>query len=147
MSYVGAVVPVEPDERTYNIDPKLIEAAITDKTKAIMPVHLYGQPCDMDPIMAIAKKHDLKVVEDGAQAHGARYKNKRVGSLGHAAGFSCFPSKNLGAFGDAGVVTTSDESLAKRIRMLANYGSEQKYVNKEKGINSRLDELQAAFLK
>lgn len=148
VSYVGAtVVPVEPDERTYNIDPKLIEAAITDKTKAIMPVHLYGQSCDMDPIMAIAKKYNLKVIEDGAQAHGARYKNKRVGSLGDAAGFSCFPSKNLGAFGDAGVVTTSDDLLAKRIRMLANYGSEQKYVNKEKGINSRLDELQAAFLR
>jgi dTDP-4-amino-4,6-dideoxygalactose transaminase len=147
VSYAGATpVPVEPDIRTYNIDPAKIEAAITDKTKAILPVHLYGQPADMDPILALAKKYDLKVIEDAAQAHGARYKNKRVGGLGHAAGFSFYPGKNLGALGDGGAITTNDDELAEKIRILRNYGSEVKYHNLYKGYNSRLDELQAAIL-
>jgi dTDP-4-amino-4,6-dideoxygalactose transaminase len=140
-------VPVEPDERYYNINPELIEAAITPRTKAIMPVHLYGHPADMDPIMAIAEKHGLKVIEDCAQAHGAKYKGKRVGSLGHAAGFSFYPGKNLGAFGDGGAVTTNDEGLAEKIRVLRNYGSRVKYENEVDGFNSRLDEMQAAFLR
>ncbi len=148
VSYVGATpVPVEPDSRTYNIDPALIEAAMTPRTKAIIPVHLYGQPADMDPINALAEKHGLKIVEDAAQAHGARYKSKRTGSLGHAAGFSFYPGKNLGALGDGGAVTTDDPDLAKRIRVLRNYGSKVKYHHEEKGYNSRLDEFQAAFLR
>lgn len=148
VTYCGAKpVPVEPDERTYNIDPARIEAAITPRTKAIMLVHLYGQPADMDAINAIAKKHNLKVIEDAAQAHGARYNGKRVGTLGDAAGFSFYPGKNLGALGDAGAVTTNDAELAERIRMLRNYGSKVKYHNEIKGFNSRLDELQAAFLR
>lgn len=147
-SYAGAMpIPVEPDERTYNIDPARIEAAITSRTKAIMVVHLYGQPADMDPINAIARKHNLKVIEDAAQAHGARYKGKRVGTLGDAAGFSFYPGKNLGAIGDGGAVTTNDSELAEKIRMLGNYGSRVKYHNEVKGYNSRLDELQAAFLR
>lgn len=147
-SHAGAVpVPVEPDERTYNIDPVKIEATITSKTKAIIVVHLYGQPADMDPINAIASKHGLKVIEDAAQAHGARYKGRRVGSLGDAAGFSFYPGKNLGALGDAGAVTTNDAELARRIALLRNYGSHIKYQNEVKGYNSRLDELQAAFLR
>jgi len=147
-SNVGAVpVPVEPCERTYNIDPARIEAAITPRTKAIIPVHLYGQPADMDPICELAARHGLAVVEDAAQAHGARYKGRRTGSLGHAAGFSFYPGKNLGAIGDGGAVTTDDESLAGRIRLLRNYGSKQKYVHDCRGGNSRLDELQAAFLR
>lgn len=146
-SYAGATpVPVEPDERTYNIDPTRIEAAITPRTKAIMVVHLYGQPADMDAINAIAKKHNLKVIEDAAQAHGARYKGKRVGTLGDAAGFSFYPGKNLGAIGDGGAVTTNDPELAEKVRVLGNYGSRIKYHNEVKGYNSRLDELQAAFL-
>lgn len=140
-------IPVEPDVRTYNIDPALIEAAITPNTKAIIAVHLYGQPADMDAINAIAKKHNLKVIEDAAQAHGARYKGRRVGSLGDAAGFSFYPGKNLGAIGDGGAVTTNDAELAKKIRVLGNYGSQVKYHNEVKGYNSRLDELQAAFLR
>jgi dTDP-4-amino-4,6-dideoxygalactose transaminase len=148
VSYAGATpVPVEPDPKTFNIDPSRIEAAITAKTKAIMPVHLYGQPADMDPIIAIARKHRLKVIEDNAQAQGARYKGRRTGSLGDAAGNSFYPGKNLGAFGDAGAVTTNDAQLADRVRMLRNYGSKKKYYNDEKGFNSRLDELQAAFLR
>ena len=148
VSNVGAkVVPVEPDERTYNINPSLIEAAITVNTRAILPVHLYGQPCDMDPILAIARKYHLNVIEDAAQSHGALHKGKRVGSLGDIAGFSCFPSKNLGVFGDAGIVTTNDKDLADTIALLANYGSKKKRYNEEKGINSRLDELQASFLR
>jgi dTDP-4-amino-4,6-dideoxygalactose transaminase len=148
VSHCGATpVPVEPDERYYNINPELIEAAITPRTKAIMPVHLYGHPADMDPIMAIAEKHGLKVIEDCAQAHGAKYKGKRVGSLGHAAGFSFYPGKNLGAFGDGGAVTTNDEGLAEKIRVLRNYGSRVKYENEVDGFNSRLDEMQAAFLR
>ena len=148
VSYAGAApVPVEPDERTYNINPALIEAAITPRTKAIMVVHLYGQPADMDAINAIAKKHKLKVVEDAAQAHGARYKGRRVGSLGDAAGFSFYPGKNLGAIGDGGAVTTNDPVLADKVRLLGNYGSQIKYHNELKGYNSRLDELQAGFLR
>lgn len=147
VTYVGATpVFVEPDIRTFNIDPSRIEEAITDKTKAIMPVHLYGQPCDMDPIMEIAKKYGLFVVEDCAQAHGATYKGKVVGSFGDAAGFSFYPGKNLGALGDAGATVTNDEELAKKVRALGNYGSDYKYHHIYKGNNSRLDELQAAFL-
>ena len=140
-------VPVEPDKRTYNINPLLIEAAITPKTKAIIAVHLYGQPADMDAINAIAKKHKLRVIEDAAQAHGAVYKGRRVGSLADAAGFSFYPGKNLGAIGDGGAVTTDDTDLAEKIRVLSNYGSREKYQNEVKGYNSRLDELQAAFLR
>ena len=148
VSYAGATpVPVEPDPKTFNLDPNRIEAAITPKTKAIMPVHLYGQPADMDPIISIARKHGLKVVEDNAQAQGARYKGRRTGSLGDAAGNSFYPGKNLGAFSDAGAVTTNDGELADRIRTLRNYGSKKKYYNDVKGFNSRLDELQAAFLR
>lgn len=147
-SYAGAApVPVEPDGGTYNIDPMRIESAITPKTKAIIAVHLYGQPADMDAINAIAKKHNLKVVEDAAQAHGARYKGRRAGSLGDAAGFSFYPGKNLGALGDGGAVTTNDADLADKVRVLGNYGSRVKYYNEVKGFNSRLDELQAAFLR
>ncbi len=147
VSYAGAKpVPVEPDLRTYNIDPLKIEAAITSRTKAIMVVHLYGQPCDMDPIIALAKKYNLKIIEDSAQAHGAKYKGKRVGSLGDASGFSFYPGKNLGALGDGGAVTTSDGDLAEKIRTLRNYGSQIKYHNLYKGFNSRLDEIQAAVL-
>ena len=147
VTYVGATpVLVEPDIRTYNIDPAKIEEKITAKTKAIMPVHLYGQPCDMDPIMAIAKKHNLHVIEDCAQAHGATYNGKIIGSFGDAAGFSFYPGKNLGALGDAGAVTTNNEDIAKKVRALGNYGSDYKYHHIYKGVNSRLDELQAAFL-
>lgn len=144
---VGAKpVLVEPDIRTFNINPNLIEAAISEKTKAIIPVHLYGQACDMDPIMSIAKKYNLKVVEDCAQAHGATYKGRRVGTFGDAAGFSFYPGKNLGALGDAGAVVTNNEELADKIRALGNYGSDYKYHHIYQGINSRLDEMQAAFL-
>ena len=129
-----------------NIDPNKIEAAITDKTKAIMPVHLYGQACDMDAIMEIAGRYNLKVVEDCAQAHGATYKGQRVGSFGDAAGFSFYPGKNLGALGDAGAAVTNNKELADKIRALGNYGSDYKYHHIYKGNNSRLDELQAAFL-
>lgn len=147
VTYVGATpVFVEPDIRTYNIDPARIEEKITPRTKAIMPVHLYGQPCDMDPIMAIAKKHGLYVLEDCAQAHGATYKGKVIGSFGDAAGFSFYPGKNLGALGDAGASVTGDKALADKIRALGNYGSDYKYHHIYKGNNSRLDELQAAFL-
>ncbi len=148
VSYAGAQpVPVEPDPRNFNLDPDRIAAAITPRTRAIMPVHLYGQPADMDTIMALAEKHGLKVLEDAAQAQGARYKGRCTGSLGHAAGHSFYPTKNLGAFGDAGAVTTDDAELADKVRMLRNYGSKQRYYNEVKGINSRLDELQAAFLR
>ncbi|MDD5034075.1 MAG: DegT/DnrJ/EryC1/StrS family aminotransferase [Methylococcaceae bacterium] len=147
-SFAGATaVPVEPIEVTYNIDPSRIEAAITPRTKAIIAVHLYGQPADMDAVNAIAKKQGIKVIEDAAQAHGARYKGRRVGSLGDAAGFSFYPGKNLGALGDGGAVVTSDAELAERIRVLRNYGSQMKYHNEIKGFNSRLDELQAALLR
>ena len=147
VTYVGATpIFVEPDINTFNINPELIESAITEKTKAIMPVHLYGQACDMDPIMEIAKKHNLKVVEDCAQAHGATYKGQKVGSFGDAAGFSFYPGKNLGALGDAGAAVTNNKDLADKIRALGNYGSDYKYHHIYKGNNSRLDELQAAFL-
>lgn len=147
VTYVGATpVFVEPDIRTFNIDPSRIEEAITDKTKAIIPVHLYGQPCDMDPIIEIANKYGLFVVEDCAQAHGATYKGKVIGSFGDAAGFSFYPGKNLGALGDAGATVTNNEDLAKKVRALGNYGSDYKYHHIYKGNNSRLDELQSAFL-
>ncbi len=147
VTYVGATpVFVEPDIRTYNIDPARIQEKITEKTKAIMPVHLYGQPCDMAPILAIAKKHNLFVVEDCAQAHGATYQGKVVGSFGDAAGFSFYPGKNLGALGDAGAAVTNDKALAEKIRALGNYGSDYKYHHIYQGSNSRLDEMQAAFL-
>ena len=148
VSNVGATpVPVEPDKQTYNIDVSRIEGAITPKTKAIIPVHLYGQPADMNSIMALAAKHELKVLEDNAQAQGARYKGKRTGGLGHAAATSFYPGKNLGAFGDAGAVTTNDNALADRVRMLRNYGAKVKYQHELAGVNSRIDELQAAFLR
>lgn len=148
VSYAGATpVPVEPDVRTFNINPDLIEAAITPKTRAIMPVHLYGHAADMDPINVIAKRHGLKVIEDAAQAHGACYKGRRTGSLGDSAGFSFYPGKNLGAFGDCGAVVTNDGELADKVRALRNYGSRVKYENEAKGFNSRLDEMQAAFLR
>jgi dTDP-4-amino-4,6-dideoxygalactose transaminase len=148
VSYAGAKpVPVEPDEKTFNLDPTKVEAAVTPRTKAVIPVHLYGQPADMDPINAIARRHGLKVIEDSAQAQGARYKGRRTGSLGDAAGHSFYPGKNLGAFGDAGAITTDDMELAARVRMLRNYGSKKKYYNEIKGYNSRLDEIQAAFLR
>jgi dTDP-4-amino-4,6-dideoxygalactose transaminase len=140
-------VPVEPDERTYNIDPARIEAAITPRTRAILPVHLYGQPADLDPILAIAKKHGLHVIEDAAQAHGARYKGKRIGAHGDLVCWSFYPGKNLGAMGDGGAVTTNNSELADRIRVLRNYGSREKYVNEARGYNSRLDPLQAAILR
>lgn len=148
VSYAEATpVAIEPNPRTYNLAPENIESAITPQTKAIMPVHLYGQPAQMDEIMKIARKHNLKVIEDAAQAQGARYKGKRAGSLGDAAGFSFYPGKNLGAFGDAGAVTTNDDKLADAVRVLRNYGSRVKYHNEIKGFNSRLDPLQAAFLR
>jgi dTDP-4-amino-4,6-dideoxygalactose transaminase len=148
VSYAGAApIPVEPDPHTHNLDPERLEAAITSRTKAIMPVHLYGQPADMDPILELAEKHGLWVIEDNAQAQGARYKGRRTGSLGDAAGNSFYPGKNLGAFGDAGAVTTNDGALADRVRTLRNYGSKTKYYNDCKGYNSRLDELQAALLR
>jgi dTDP-4-amino-4,6-dideoxygalactose transaminase len=147
VSYTGATpVPVEPDEHTYNIDPALIEAAITPRTKAIIAVHLYGQPADMDAINAVAANHGLNVLEDVAQAHGARWNGRYAGALGHAAAVSFYPGKNLGALGDAGAVTTDNKELATRLEMLRNYGSKQKYVHEMIGFNSRLDELQAAFL-
>ncbi len=148
VSYAGATpVPVEPDVSTYNIDPARIEVAITSATRAIMPVHLYGQAADMDPIVELAKRYGLKVIEDAAQAHGARYKGRRVGRLGDAAGFSFYPGKNLGALGDGGAIVTNDDALAEQVRILRNYGSRVKYHNEVKGFNSRLDELQAAFLR
>ena len=148
VTYTGAkVVPVEPDERTYNIDPNRIESVISPKTKAIIAVHLYGQPADMPVINAIAKNHGLKVLEDAAQAHGAKCHGKRVGGLGDAAGISMYPGKNLGAFGDAGLVTTNDDDTADKVRVLRNYGSRVKYHNEVVGHNSRLDEMQAALLR
>jgi dTDP-4-amino-4,6-dideoxygalactose transaminase len=140
-------VPVEPDRETFNIDPARIERAITRKTRAIIPVHLYGQPADMDRILDLARVHRLRVIEDNAQAQGARYKGRRTGSLGDAAAVSFYPGKNLGAFGDAGAVTTSDPELAQRVRKLRNYGSKVKYDHECQGYNSRVDELQAAFLR
>lgn len=147
VTYVGAkIVFVEPDLKTYTINPELIEQKITEKTKAIMAVHLYGQTCDMDAILEIAHKYNLKVIEDAAQAHGAEYKGKKAGNLGDAAAFSFYPGKNLGALGDAGAITTNDGALAAKVRAIGNYGSTEKYRHEYKGTNSRLDELQAAFL-
>ena len=140
-------VLVEPNEDDFLLDPQKIEEKITSRTKAIMPVHLYGQTCDMDKINIIAKKHNLKVIEDSAQSHGAYFKDKRCGNLGDASGFSFYPGKNLGALGDGGMVTTNDEELANTIRALGNYGSHEKYKNLYKGVNSRLDEIQAAMLR
>ena len=147
VSYTGAIpVFVEPDIRTFNIDPKKIEEKISEKTRAIMPVHLYGQPCEMDSIMKIAAERELYVIEDCAQAHGALYKGKKIGQFGDLAGFSFYPGKNLGALGDAGAVVTDDKNLADKVRALGNYGSDYKYHHIYMGSNSRLDELQAAFL-
>ena len=148
VSQCGAIpIPVEPDEATFNMDPSRIEATISPKTKVIMPVHLYGQPADLDPILTIAKKHGLRVLEDGAQAHGARYKGKRLGTHGDVVAWSFYPGKNLGAFGDGGAITTDNTEIADRIRVLRNYGSRIKYVNEVRGFNSRLDPLQAAALR
>ena len=147
ITYVGATpIFVEPDLETYNINPDNIVSALTEKTKAIMPVHLYGQACDMDRILDIADKYNLRIVEDCAQAHGATYKGKKVGTFGDAAGFSFYPGKNLGALGDAGAVVTNSKELASKIRAIGNYGSDYKYHHIYKGNNSRLDEIQAAFL-
>lgn len=147
VTYVGAKpVFVEPEVETFNINPSRIEAAVTPRTKAIMPVHLYGRACDMDPILSIAAKHNLRIIEDCAQAHGATYKGRKVGTFGDAAGFSFYPGKNLGALGDAGAVVTDNEDIAVKVRALGNYGSDYKYHHIYKGNNSRLDELQAAFL-
>ena len=148
VSQCGAMpIPVEPDPRTFNIDPACIEAPITPRTKVILPVHLYGQPADMDSILAIARKHGLRVLEDAAQAHGARYKGQRLGAHGDAVAWSFYPGKNLGAIGDSGAITTNDPELADRIRVLRNYGSRVKYVNEVRGYNSRLDPIQAAVLR
>lgn len=140
-------VPVEPDPRTFNLDPRRVEAALSARTKAILPVHLYGLPADMDPIRALARAHRLKVLEDAAQAHGARYRGRRAGALGDAAAFSFYPTKNLGALGDGGAVVTDDAELARQVAALRNYGSRRKYENEIQGHNSRLDELQAAVLR
>lgn len=148
VSQCGATpVPVEPDPASHNIDPARIAAAITARTKVILPVHLYGRPADLDPILAVARQHGLKVLEDAAQAHGASYRGRRIGAHGDVVAWSFYPSKNLGALGDAGAITTDDPALADRIRLLRNYGSRQKYVNEIAGYNSRLDPLQAAVLR
>jgi dTDP-4-amino-4,6-dideoxygalactose transaminase len=148
VSYVGATpIPVEPNPQTYNLDPGQIEAAITSRTRAIIPVHLYGQPAEMEAIREIGLGRGLKVIEDAAQAHGAAYQGKRAGNLGEAAAFSFYPTKNLGAFGDAGAVVSNDDGLAERVRVLRNYGSRAKYYNEVKGVNSRLDPMQASLLR
>jgi dTDP-4-amino-4,6-dideoxygalactose transaminase len=147
VSQCGATpIPAEPDETTFNIDPEEIARKITNKTKVIIPVHLYGQSADLDPILQLAKQHGIKVLEDGAQAHGATYKAKKLGGHGDAVAWSFYPGKNLGAMGDGGAVTTNDSELADKIRLLRNYGSRIKYVNEVRGYNSRLDPLQAAIL-
>lgn len=148
ISAVGAVpVPVEPDPHTFNMGEAGLENALSARTKAIMPVHLYGQPADLDPIVKFARANGLAVVEDAAQAHGAEYKQKRIGGHGDIACWSFYPGKNLGAFGDGGAVTTNDNDLAERVRLLRNYGSQEKYLHVEKGVNSRLDTMQAAILR
>jgi dTDP-4-amino-4,6-dideoxygalactose transaminase len=148
VSYVGAIpVPVEPLPGNWNIDPARIESAITPRTKVILPVHLFGQPADLDPILELARKHGLRVLEDAAQAHGAQYKGRRIGGHGDIASWSFYPGKNLGCFGDGGAITTNDPVLAERVRILRNYGSRVKYQNEVKGHNSRLDEIQAAVLR
>ncbi|SHL65975.1 dTDP-4-amino-4,6-dideoxygalactose transaminase [Roseovarius marisflavi] len=148
VSAVGAMpVPVEPDPTTHNIDPARIADAVTPRTRVLLPVHLYGQPADMDPILEIARAHGLAVVEDAAQAHGARYKGQTIGAHGDIVCWSFYPGKNLGALGDGGAVTTNRADLADRVRVLRNYGSREKYVNEVQGVNSRLDPLQAAVLR
>ena len=147
VSRVGATpVLVEPDPKTFNLDPSKIEAAITPRTKVLLPTHLYGQPADLDPILDLARKHGLKVLEDAAQVHGARYKDRRIGAHGDAVAWSFYPTKNLGAMGDAGAVTTNDAEIARRTRQLGNYGSSERYIHDDRGVNSRLDPLQAAIL-
>ena len=147
VTQVGAtIVPVDPEDKTFTIDPEKIEAAVTQKTKAIIPVHLYGQSADLDPILAIAKKYDLLVLEDAAQAHGAKYKDRRIGSHGDLVAWSFYPGKNLGAFGDGGAITTNNKSLAEKVRKLGNYGSIVKYQHELSGFNSRLDPIQASIL-
>jgi dTDP-4-amino-4,6-dideoxygalactose transaminase len=147
VSMTGATpVMVEPDLKTYNLDPARVEAAITPRTKVVLPTHLYGQPADLDALLVITRRHGLRLVEDAAQAHGARYRGVRVGGHGDAACWSFYPSKNLGAAGDGGAVTTNDAALAARIRTLGNYGSAERYVNVEKGVNSRLDPIHAAIM-
>jgi dTDP-4-amino-4,6-dideoxygalactose transaminase len=146
VSITGATL-VEPDPATHNLDPTRIEAALTERTKVLLPTHLYGQPADLDPMIEIARKHGLRLLEDAAQAHGARYKGERIGAHGDAVAWSFYPSKNLGAMGDAGAITTNDPELARRVRTLGNYGSSVRYVNEVKGVNSRLDPLQAAVLR
>jgi dTDP-4-amino-4,6-dideoxygalactose transaminase len=148
VSYAGAtLVPVEPDAQTHNLNARFLEAAVTPKTRAIIAVHLYGQPAEMDAIQAVARKHQLTLIEDAAQAHGATFAGKRAGAFGDAAGFSFYPGKNLGALGDAGAVTTDDAHIAREIRLLRSYGSTQRYQHDLQGYNSRLDEMQAAFLR
>ncbi|WP_407474960.1 DegT/DnrJ/EryC1/StrS family aminotransferase [Sulfitobacter sp. PM12] len=148
VSAVGATpVPVEPDPATHNIDPDRISAAITPRTKVLLPVHLYGQPADMDPILKLARKQNIAVVEDAAQAHGALYKNKRIGGHGDIVCWSFYPGKNLGALGDGGAITTNRADLADKVQVLRNYGSRVKYVNEVQGVNSRLDPIQAAVLR
>lgn len=148
VSNCGATpVPVEPDIRSFNINPSKIIEKITKKTKAIIPVHLYGNPAFMDEITHIGNEFNIKIIEDAAQAHGAKYLGRKVGSLGDAAAFSFYPGKNLGCYGDGGAITTSDKNLADKLRILRNYGSKYKYIHEVKGINSRLDEMQAAFLR
>lgn len=148
ISYVGATpIPVEPDPQTWNIDPDRVAGAITPRTRALMAVHLYGQPAQMDVLCSLGREHGLKVIEDAAQAHGARFGGVRTGGLGDAAGFSFYPGKNLGALGDGGAIVTNDGELADRVRVMRNYGSRKKYYNEVKGFNSRLDSLQAAFLR
>ena len=140
-------VPVEPDLTTYNLDPDRVEAAVTPRTKVILPVHLYGHPADLAPLLEIAERYGLRVLDDAAQAHGARYRGTRVGASTDATAWSFYPAKNLGALGDAGAVTTNDDALADRLRVLRNYGSRVKYVNEVQGVNSRLDDIHAAVLR
>jgi dTDP-4-amino-4,6-dideoxygalactose transaminase len=148
ISAAGATpVLVDVDPGTFNLDPQLLDRAIGPRTKAIMPVHLYGQPVDMEPVLELAEQYQLMVIEDACQAHGARYKGRRAGSMGHAAAFSFYPSKNLGAYGDAGAVTSSDERIIERLRLLRNYGQREKYIHQVEGFNRRLDTLQAAILR
>jgi dTDP-4-amino-4,6-dideoxygalactose transaminase len=147
VSAVGAKpVMVEPDPRTYNLDPSAIEAAITPRTRVVLPTHLYGQPADIDPIVEVVRRHGLKLLEDAAQAHGASYRGRRLGGHGDVVAWSFYPTKNLGAMGDAGAITTNDAEIARRVKVLANYGSVTRYVNEVKGMNSRLDPIQAAIL-
>jgi dTDP-4-amino-4,6-dideoxygalactose transaminase len=148
VSLVGATpVPVEPDEETFNIDPTNIEKVITNRTKAIIPVHLYGQPADMEPILEIAERYNIRILDDAAQAHGAEYKGRKVGSLADVTAFSFYPTKNLGTFGDGGAITTNNEEFSEKVMVLRNYGEHEKYVNWVIGHNSRLDELHASFLR